>query len=79
MSISCEFLTGNVVHWQVVHVGLDELECFVLYVFHGLAVKLLSQVLNLLTRDTLPVFRRLEAFNDDRNHIGETFDALSHA
>ena len=79
MSISCEFLARNVVHRQVVHVGLDELECFVLNVFNGLAVKFLSQVLNLLTRDTLPVFRRLEAFNDDRNHIGETFDALSHA
>jgi hypothetical protein len=27
----------------------------------------------------LPVFCRLEAFNDDRNHIRKTFDTLSHA
>jgi hypothetical protein len=27
----------------------------------------------------LSVFRRLEAFNDDRNHIRKTFDTLSHA
>lgn len=63
----------------MVHVGLDELECFILYVFHGLAVKLLSQVLNLLTRDTLPVFCGLEAFNDNRDNIRKTFDTLSHA
>ena len=63
----------------MIHVGLDELEGFILDVLHSLAVEFLSQILYLLTRDALTVFGSLEAFDDDSDHIGETFDTLTHA
>ena len=77
--LSCEFFTWNVVHGQVVHVCLDELKCLVFDVLDCLVIEFLSQVLNLLACDALAVLSCLETFDNDRDHIGETLDALSHA
>ena len=77
--LSRKFFTGNVVHGQVIHVGLDELQCLVFDVLDCLIVEFFTQVLNLFACDALSMFCSLETFDDDGDHIGETLDALSHA
>ena len=56
---SFELLAGDVVHRQVVHVGLDELEGFLLNHASGLSVNHRTQLLDHITADTLPLLRRL--------------------
>ena len=48
-----EFLSRNVVHGEVVHVGLDELKSLVLDHFHSLGVNHVTQLLDLLTAQSL--------------------------
>ena len=76
---SLEFSLGDVVHGQVVHVGLDELQGVVLHYPHGLGVQLPSEFGHLLPRDSLAVFRYFECLLEDILHLGHSLDALTHA
>lgn len=59
---SREFLAWNVVHGQVVHVDLDELQSLILYELDGLGVKELPQVLEGLSVNALAVSSAAESF-----------------
>ena len=77
---SLELLVGDVVHGQVVHVGLDEFECLILNHLDSFALEHAAELLDHLTADTLPLLAGLvEGVADDLLNVVERLDALAHA
>lgn len=77
---SLELLAWDVVHGEVVHVGLDELEGLLLDHANGLAIDHGVELLDQLAADALPLLRGLvEGVADDLLHIIEGLDALAKA
>ena len=80
MVSSLEFLPRNVVHWEVIHVSLNELESLVLDHFDSLRVEHVTQLLDLLTAQALAFFVRfIKRLPNDVLDIGKSLNALSHA
>ena len=77
---SLELLPRNVIHGQVVHVGLEELQSLLLNHASRLALKHAAQLLDHVTTDALSFLARLiEGVPDDLLHVVEGLDALAHA
>lgn len=77
---SFEFHSWNVVHRQVVHVGLHELECLVFNHLDSLGVKLVAPLLDLIAAESLALILGLvKRLPDDLLDIRQSLDALSHA
>lgn len=72
-------MAWNVVHWQVVHVGLDELERLVLDHANGLIVELGAELENLLTRQTLTFGGGFESRVGDLLDVVQVANGVTHA
>jgi hypothetical protein len=77
--VSAELLLRDVVHRQVVHVGLEELQGLVLDHSHSCWVYQLSELLDLVVRDTLAVLGGLKSLLQNSLNIGHALSTLSHA
>ena len=77
---SREFLTWNVVHWQVVHISLNELKSFIFDHLSGLWIKHGAKLFDLFAAETFAFLVCLiERLSDNSLDILEALNALSHA
>ena len=79
---SLEFFAGDVVHGQVVHVGLDELKGLLLDHASCLGLKHATELLDHVSADALALLAGaclVEGVSDDLLDIVESLDTLAHA
>ena len=76
---SAEFLLRNVVHRQVVHVGLDELQGF--FLDHSLSMRIhhLLEFHDLLSGNAFALFGHLKGFLQNSLDVSHALSSLSHA
>lgn len=72
-------MAGDVVHRQVVHVGLDEFESLIFDHLHSLLIQLCTQIAQLFARKTKTSLGCIVDLLKDRLDVGESTYALTHA
>ena len=78
--LSLELLAWDVVHGQVIHVGLDELKGLFFDHAGGLSLEHTAQLLDHVTTDTFPLLASLvEGVAYDLLHVVEGLDTLAHS
>ena len=78
-NLSLEFLAWDVVHGQVIHVGLNELEGLLFDHASSLSLKHSAELLDHVAADTLPLLAGLvERVANDLLHVVESLDTLAH-
>lgn len=76
---SGELFARYVVHWEMVHVGLDEFECLILNHLNGCGRQRNGKFLDLLAGQTLAVTCHLERLANELLDVFESLDSLTHA
>lgn len=75
---SSELFPWDVIHREMIHVDLDELECLIFNHLDSLCIQQLPEVAELFARDTVAVLGALERLFEYGLDISESLYAVAH-
>lgn len=73
ISCSGKLLTRYIIHWQMVHIGLNELQCLIFYLLYCFFIQLATQLKQVRSSNTQTTLRLFQCFFQYSLHVLNAF------